>query len=86
MRYERPRIIKREPVAALLIEKSDKPQDSDVNAKENIVPVAWPYEPPTVVGREPVAGLLREKSDVKEKPVPSARDLKDNIVLVRWDG
>ena len=85
MRYERPMIVKREPVAGLLLEKSEKPQDSDVNLKDNVVPVAWPYEPPAIVEREPVTGLLRDKSE-KTKPAPSDVNLKENVVPVRWDG
>ena len=46
MRYECPRIIRRDAIAGLLVAaKSDIKQpdgvDSDVNIKENIVPVRW---------------------------------------------
>jgi len=43
MRYERPRIIRRDRIAGLLdIIKSDgDAAPSDVNLKENFVPVAW---------------------------------------------
>ena len=42
MSYERPRIVGREAIAALLIvAQSDKAVSSDRNLKENVVPVRW---------------------------------------------
>ena len=69
MRYEPPKIVRREDIKALLtvVVKSDV--TSDVHIKENIVPVTWSveaYEPPAVVAREELAGLLFQtgKSDI----------------------
>jgi hypothetical protein len=40
VRYERPRIIRRERIDAMLQTLSEV-QRSDVNLKENIAPIAW---------------------------------------------
>ena len=39
---------------------SDSKPESDVNIKENIVPVAWPveYASPAIVERQSISGLL----------------------------
>ena len=65
MRYERPRIVHRERIEALLSPavKSDVSTPSDVRVKEHIRPVTWgdgptAYTPPAITGREPLAGLL----------------------------
>jgi hypothetical protein len=61
MRYEPPKIVRREEIKALLkvVIKSGYTV-SDVHLKENIVPVTWGerYEPPAVVAREELSGLL----------------------------
>jgi hypothetical protein len=87
MRYEAPKIVRREDIKGLLsvAVKSDVP--SDVNIKENIVPVTWSrdaYEPPAVASREPLAALLLDT--VKSDHVVSDVHLKENIVAVTWSG
>jgi hypothetical protein len=98
MRYERPTIIRRELVEALLLDTvdSDVAPDgvrSDVHRKENIRAVVWPadrvrYAAPAIDRREPVAGLLIvAKSENQPQPdgVPSDRAIKGNVVPVVWD-
>jgi len=99
MRYERPRIIRRDRIAGLLdIIKSDgDAAPSDVNLKENFVPVVWSepsragvelgagvqYESPAIVRRDRIAGLLDiAKSD--GDAAPSDVNLKENFVPVAW--
>ena len=96
MRYERPAIVRRESIVGLAtVALSDvKPPPtnlSDVNKKDNIVPVAWAgesvaYEAPAIVGRDDIVGLATAaSSDVKPPDgVPSDVNIKDNVVPVRW--
>ncbi len=96
MRYERPTIIRREPIAALLIDGASSEQRpdtetiSDVNRKDNIVPVTWEAHPrryaaPAIDRREPIAGLLIvAKSEQPNDAVTSDVHVKDNIVPVTW--
>ena len=101
MRYERPSIVRREQIKALLLDgaKSDLPDAgdtnvSDVNLKEHIRPVVWntpdresvPYATPSIVKRDPIKGLLDGvMSDVKQPDgIASDVNVKDNVVPVRW--
>ena len=85
MRYERPRIVRREPVGGLAdTTKSDK-VTSDAASKDNVVPVVWRdgYQPPAVARREAVAAL---GDTTKSDPVaPSDAASKEHVVPVRWD-
>jgi len=98
MRYERPGIVRRDPIAGLLSPKqlSDVQNKgtapSDVNIKDNVVPVVWPaqrsaYATPAIVRRDSIAGMLdgAAPSDVNTQPdFESDVNIKDNIVPVRW--
>jgi hypothetical protein len=81
MQYERPAIVSRERIEGLLLIKSDPKQTpSDVNLKENVVPVVW-YEAPAIVARERIEGLLVLQ---KSEKVRSDVHAKANIVPVTW--
>ena len=91
MRYERPTIVRRDRIEALLIDtaKSNAKPDgapSDVNVKTNIQSVEWrgetvAYTKPEIADRTAISGFLTvSKSDVKSSDV----NVKANIVPVRW--
>lgn len=95
MRYERPAVVHREPVAALLTiinrsDGNDTVKISDAERKAKIVPVAWDedprssYAPPAVEHRERIAALLLPalNSDLRSG---SDVDSKDNVVPVVWE-
>lgn len=94
-RYERPTIVRRDRIEALLIDttKSDPKQPpSDVNVKANIRPVAWSdetvaYTKPAIADRTDIAGFLTvSKSDPKNDGVDSDVNVKANIRSVEWRG
>ena len=93
-RYERPSIVRRDRIEALLIDtaKSDTKQPSDVNEKANIQPVVWAgetvaYDQPAITDRTAIAGLLDTvKSDVKQDVASSDLNVKTNIRPVAWAG
>jgi hypothetical protein len=79
MDYQRPAVVRREPMTGLLtvISRSDADDDtdtdgstaSDLHMKDNVLPVAWsgePYEAPAVADREAIAGLARLKRSSDE--------------------
>jgi hypothetical protein len=92
-RYAAPAIDRREPIAGLLtVAKSEKANDtftSDVHSKDKVVPVLWgstppvAYTPPGVARREPLTALLDTVTSDNLKDL-SDRNVKDNIVPVRW--
>jgi hypothetical protein len=100
MGYERPRIVRRERVEALLGDTAQSdvnpPPDgipSDVHKKDNVVPVAWAgeavgYESPAIVGRERIEAMLMTVAQSDDNPPPDGAisdvNVKGNVVPVRW--
>jgi hypothetical protein len=85
-RYERPTIVRRDRIEALLIDTSK----SDVDVKANIQSVGWrgetvAYTRPAIADRTPISGFLTvSKSDPKQDVAESDVRVKDNVVPVRW--
>lgn len=92
MRYVRPAIVQRERIEGLLDAAQSNPPDvldSDVHAKEHIVPVAWAgetvaYTRPGISDREPLGALLADAAPSDKVILPSDVHAKDRIVPVRW--
>jgi len=95
-RYERPTIVRRDRIEALLIDTSKsevKPDGtpSDVNVKANIQPVVWGgetvvYTEPAIADRTALAGFLTvSKSDPKQDGISDV-NVKANLRPVEWPG
>jgi hypothetical protein len=100
MRYERPKIVRREPIAGLLVAaKTDKDATpSDADLKENVVPVLWGTrygeghdDPATDRAYETPSIVRRERIDGLLAAVKTDGDIgisdldrKENIVPVLW--
>ncbi|MFA5884649.1 MAG: hypothetical protein WDA60_12415 [Acidimicrobiia bacterium] len=96
MGYERPSITRRESIVGLATAAPSDPipKQSDVNKKDNVVPVAWAessetpplrYETPSVARRESIVGLASAApSDLPPDTIPSDIAKKDNVLPVEW--